>query len=87
MARTTSPLRIGLVGIVVAMAVSWTHTSRSLASSTLTVDARAPTGGTPATTGPVVIDVHMTVTDKPPPQLRVLGLRMPVGFSTVVVPP
>jgi hypothetical protein len=69
------------------MAVCWTHTSQSLASSTLTVNARGPTAGAPPTTGPVAIDVHMAVTDTPPPQLRALGLRMPPGFATVFVPP
>jgi hypothetical protein len=68
------------------MAVGWTHTSQSLASSTLTVNARGPTAGTPPTTGPVAIDVHMAVTDTPPPQLRALGVRMPPGFATVPVP-
>jgi hypothetical protein len=68
------------------MAVGWTHTSQSLASSTLTVNARGPTAGTPPTTGPVAIDVHMAVTDTPPPQLHALGVRMPPGFATVLVP-
>jgi hypothetical protein len=93
MARTTPPFRIGLVGIVLATAVGWTQTSQSLAASNLTVSVQAPTPGTLATTGPVVIGVHMTVAaDQPgalPPQLRALGLRMPQGFSTAVatIPP
>jgi hypothetical protein len=87
MVSSIPSVRIRLVGVVVAMAVGWTHTSQSLALSTLTVNARGPTAGTPPTTGPVAIDVHMAVTDTPPPQLRALGVRMPPGFTTVLVPP
>ena len=68
------------------MAVGWAHTSQSLASSTVTVNARGPTAGTPPTAGPVAIDVHMALTDTPPPQLRVFGLRIPPEFSIVPVP-
>ena len=69
------------------MAVGLTHASQSLASPTVTVNARGPAAGTPAITGPVVIDVHMALTDTPPPQLRVFGLRIPPEFSIVSVPP
>lgn len=88
MTRTTSLFRIGLVVTMVATVVGWTHASPSLASSTLTVKAHAPTAGAPVTTGPVVIDIHTAVTEgpggAPPPQLSAIGLRMPLGFSTAV---
>jgi hypothetical protein len=92
-ARATSPFRIGLVVTVVASVVGWTHASPSRASSKLTVKARTPTPGAPATTGPVIIDIHAAVTEgpggAPPPQLSAIGLRMPLGFSTAVteIPP
>jgi hypothetical protein len=93
MARTTTPLRLGIMGIVVATAVGWTHTSQSFASSTLTVGVPGPIPGTPPATGPVVVDIHAAVNadtpDGAPPQLSALGLRMPAGFSTTVaaIPP
>lgn len=73
--------------MVVATAVGWTHVSQSLASPTVTVNARGPAAGTPATTGPAVIEVHMAVPDKPPPQLRVFGLRISPEFLILPVPP
>lgn len=91
MARVTSPLRIGLVGIAVATAACWTHASQSLAASNLTVSVPGPTPGVLASAGPVVVNVHTTVTPDPSgalPQLRALGLRMPSGFSMVAgIPP
>jgi hypothetical protein len=91
LARTTRSFRVGVVGSVVATAVGWTQTSQSLASSELTlgvVNVSGQTPGAPATTGPVVIDVHAKVaadqSGGQPPQLRALGLRMPAGFSIAV---